>query len=109
MEVDYDTWRNNIEFYLNDATFSDVQIVREIVECLLPPAANIVKHLGPQTDPRTYLRLLDSAYAAVEDGDELFAKFLNTNQNAGEKASDYLQRLQSALRNVIRRGGIANC
>ncbi|XP_067239007.1 paraneoplastic antigen Ma1-like [Chanodichthys erythropterus] len=107
MEVDYDTWRNNIEFYLNDVTFSDVQIVRKIVECLLPPAANIIKNLGPQTDPRTYLSLLDSAYASVEDGDKLFAKFLNTNQNAGEKASAYLQRLQSALSNVIRRGGMA--
>ena len=35
-----------------------------------------------------YVKLLDSAYGVVEDGDEIFARFLNTNQNAGEKSSD---------------------
>lgn len=106
MEVDYETWRSHIDFYLKDPTFSDLQVVRKIVESLLSPAASIVKHLGPQASSRSYLSLLDSAYAAVGDGDELFAKFLHTNQNAGEKPSAYLQRLQVALSAVVRRGGL---
>lgn len=105
-EVDYDTWRSNTEFYLNDPAVSDSQVVRKMRESLLPPAANIVKDLGPYHKPADYLSLLDSAYGAVEDGDELFAKFLNTNQNAGEKSSAYLQRLQTALVTVVSRGGI---
>lgn len=53
-----------------------------------------------------YFTLLDSAYATVEDGDKLFARFLNTNQNVDEKSADYLQRLHTALSSVITRGGI---
>lgn len=107
LESDYDTWRSNVDFYLADPSMSDKLSVRRIVESLLPPAANIVKHLGPNSSPHEYLSLLDSAYGIVEDGDELFAKFLHTNQNIGEKPSIYLQRLRAALSKVIKRGGIA--
>ena len=106
-EVDYDTWRNSVEFCFNDPSVPDSQVVRKIVERLSPPAANIIKSLGPQASPKEYLTLLDSAYATVEDGDELFARFLNNNQNAGEKASDYLQQLHTALNYVVAKGGIS--
>ena len=56
---------------------------------------------------KDYLSLLDSAYDIVDDGDELFAKLLSTNQNSGEKPSSYLQRLQADLSKVIKRGGIS--
>lgn len=32
-----------------------------------------MKSLGPHSDPQAYRDLLDSAYATVVDGDELFA------------------------------------
>lgn len=92
LEVDYDTWCNNAEFYITS---------------LLPPAANIVKHLGPQSRLSDYLSVLDSAYSTVDYGDELFAAFLNTNQIAGEKPSAYLHRLQATLSKVVKRNGIA--
>lgn len=44
----------------------------------------------------------------VEDGDELFAKFLNTLQDAGEKLSQYLQALQVMLTSAIKRGGVSS-
>lgn len=106
-ESDYDTWRSNVEFHLTDASMSDKHTVRRIVESLLPPAAHIVKHLGSNSTPHDYLRLLDSAYGTVDDGDELFAKFLHINQDFPEKPSAYLQRLQTALSKVVNRGGIA--
>ena len=107
-EIDYEAWRNSVEFCLNDPTISETQTVRKMVESLSPPASNIVKSLGPKATSNAYLTLLDSAYSTVEDGDELFARFLNTNQNVGEKASDYLQRLHTALSLVIKRKGIAS-
>ncbi|KAK2848150.1 hypothetical protein Q7C36_009832 [Tachysurus vachellii] len=91
MESDYDTWLSNVEFHLTDATLSARHIVRKIVESLSPPATNVVKNLGPNATPRDYIT---------------FAKFLNTNQNTGEKPSSYLQRLQIVLNKVISRGGI---
>lgn len=102
-EIDYDTWRCSLEFYMTDASLSDGILVRKIVDSLLPPAANVVKPLGLKATPKAYLDLLDSAYATVEDGDELFVKFLNTNQNSGEKPSSYLQRLQIALNTVLKK------
>lgn len=106
MEVDYDTWRSHVEFYLADSAVPERQIVRKIIESLLPPAANIVKHLGPLSSPKDFLSLLDSAYGTVDDADEMFAKFMSTNQNAGEKPSAYLHRLQATLNKVVKGGTI---
>lgn len=75
LESDYDTWRNNVDFYLADPSMSDKLMVRRIVESLLPPAANVVKHLGPNSSPQDYLSLLDSAYGIVDDGDKLLLSF----------------------------------
>lgn len=95
-----------MEFFFSDPNVSNQQKVRKIIESLAPPAANIVKHLGLNSTPHDYLNLLDSAFDTVDDGDELFAEFLNTNQNPEKKASEYLQRLQIALIKVVKRGGV---
>ena len=101
-EVDYDTWRSSVDCHLADPTISSAQLVRRIVDSLLPPAATVVKSLGPHAKPSAFLALLDSAYALVEDGDELFAQFLSINQNSGEKPSNYLQRLQTFLNRIVK-------
>ncbi|XP_056114876.1 zinc finger CCHC domain-containing protein 18-like [Rhinichthys klamathensis goyatoka] len=105
-EVDYDTWRNSVELILQDPSLSDIHRSRRILDSLLPPASEIVKQLGPKALPVAYLDILDSAFDTVEDGDDLFAKSLNTLQNAGEKPSLYLQRLHTNLLKVMKRGGI---
>lgn len=105
-EADYDTWRSNVDLFLTDSSVSDLNRSRKIVESLLPPAADIVKHLGPQALPSAYIELLDSAYGTVADGDECFAKFLGTLQNSGEKPSEYLHRLQVVLNTAVKRGGV---
>lgn len=114
MEIDYDTWQSNIEFYLADPSVPKRQVVRKIIESLLPPAAYVVKHLGPLYNPEDFLTLLDSAYGSVNDVVELFAKFLSTNQNTDENPSAYLQHLQITLSKVVKGGCIpatdfANC
>lgn len=106
-EADFDTWRNSVELILQDTSLSDLQRSRKVLDSLVSPAADVVKHLGPQALPTTYLELLDSAFGTVEDGDELFAKFLNTLQDAGEKPSHYLHRLQTVLAKALKRGGVS--
>lgn len=54
----------------------------------------MVKGLGREALPTNYLQVLDSAFSTVQDGEELFAQFLNTLQDPGERPSAYLQRLQ---------------
>ncbi|XP_055079100.1 zinc finger CCHC domain-containing protein 18-like [Periophthalmus magnuspinnatus] len=105
-ESDYDTWRSGVDLLLKDSSVSDLQRSRKIFESLLPPAADTVKHLRADTPPVTYLQILDSAYGTVQDGDELHAKFMDTFQDAGEKPSTYLQRLQVALHLTVKRGGV---
>ncbi len=99
-EADFDTWCLHV-----DSLPIDIQR-KKILESLLPPASDVVKHLGSTAPPRDYVKLLVSAYGLVEDGDEIFARFLNTNQDPGEKASDYLQRLQALLSTAVRRNGV---
>ncbi|KAJ8016141.1 hypothetical protein DPEC_G00004110 [Dallia pectoralis] len=105
-EVDYETWRSNVELLLKDTTQSDLYKSRKLLESLLSPAIDIVKHLTPESPLNAYLEILDSAFSTVEDGDDLFAKYLNTMQDNGEKPSAYLQRLQVMLNTTLRRGGV---
>ncbi|XP_041844922.1 zinc finger CCHC domain-containing protein 12 [Melanotaenia boesemani] len=105
-EADYDTWRASVEVLIKDPSVSDLHCAHRILDSLLPPASEMIKHLGPHASPSTYLKLLDSAYGAVEDGDELYARFMNTLQNEGEKPSAFLQRLYTALSTTMRRGGV---
>ncbi|KAJ7991581.1 hypothetical protein DPEC_G00285350 [Dallia pectoralis] len=80
---------------------------KENIESLLSPAADIVKPLGTNATPQAYLTQLESAFGVVEDGEELFATFLGSNQNSGEKPSVYLSRLQTLLTKAVTRGGVS--
>ncbi|XP_026088519.1 zinc finger CCHC domain-containing protein 12-like [Carassius auratus] len=106
-EPDYDTWRASVDFLLDDPSISDLSRTRKILDSLLPPATDVVKHIGPQASPAVYLDLLESVYGSVEDGDELLARFMTLLQNQGEKPSSYLHRLQVMLSATVRRGGIS--
>lgn len=105
-EVDYDTWRSGVDHILMDSAISELQRSRRILDSLLPPAADIVKHLSPDLPAEVYIQHLDSAYGTVQDGEELYVKFMDTLQDSGEKPSAYLQRLQVALSLAVRRGGV---
>lgn len=105
--MDYDTWRSSIELVLRDPSVSDLQCTRILRDSLLSPACDLVKHLNYDTLPEVYLQQLDSVYGTVQDGEELYAKFMDTFQNHGEKPSEYLQRLQVALQHAVRRGGVS--
>lgn len=106
-EADYETGRSHVELLLADVNLPPVNITRKIIESLLSPTVDFVKGLRPDTQPSMYLQILDSAYSTVQDGEELFAQFLNTLQDPGEKPSSYLQRLLFTLNTVVKRGGIA--
>lgn len=104
-EVDYDAWRTQVDLLLADPSLNDAYKVRRILESLLSPAVNVVKPLGISSPPGAYITQLDSAFGVVEDGEDLFAAFLSSNQNSGEKPSAYLSRLHSLITRAISRGG----
>lgn len=75
-EVDHETWRNTIECHLADPTAASRQVVRKIIDGLMPTVATVVKSLSLYASPKAFLDVLDSACATVEDGDELFSQFM---------------------------------
>ncbi len=106
-EPDFDTWCATVDFLLNDQSLSDLHKTGKILDSLLPPASDVVKHIGPYALPLECLKLLESVYGSVEDGDELFAKFIGALQNQGEKQYTYLHHLHVMLSTAIRRGAVA--
>lgn len=106
-EPDFDTWRASVDHLSNDPSLPESYKTRKILDSLLPPASDIIKHVNPNAPSSECLRLLESVYGSVEDGDELLAKFISTLQNPGEKSSAYLHRLHVILSAAIRRSGVA--
>ncbi|KAL1270861.1 hypothetical protein QQF64_029877 [Cirrhinus molitorella] len=53
-EPDFETWRANVEFLLDDPSISDLSRTRRILDSLLPPASDIIKHVSPQSSPLVY-------------------------------------------------------
>lgn len=105
-EPDFDTWRASVDYLLNDPSLPESHKTRRILDSLLPPASDIIKHVNPIAPSSECLKLLESVYGSVEDGDELLAKFISTLQNPGEKSSAYLHRLHVILSATIRREGV---
>nr|XP_054600512.1 zinc finger CCHC domain-containing protein 12-like [Nothobranchius furzeri] len=105
-EADYETWRSHVNLMIDDSSLSQLDKTRKILESLLSPASDVIRPLGPEATPADYIELLDSAFGAVEDGEELLVRFMNTLQDHGEKPSTYLHRLQVALSLAVRRGGL---
>ncbi|KAK2841795.1 hypothetical protein Q5P01_011995 [Channa striata] len=82
--------------------------LRMLLDGLLTPDLNVALAIGPLAPPSAYLNELDEAYGNVTGGEELYIQFLETHQNSGERASDYLrvakQEADSQLLKQILRG-----
>ncbi len=59
-------WHNSVELMLKYPSFSDLTRSRNILDSLLPLAADIVRTLGPHATHRTYLDCLDSAFGTLK-------------------------------------------
>lgn len=105
-EVDYSVWRLRTKQVLNDSSVSEVQQRRTLLDSLLAPALTVALSIGAQAPPSAYLQELDKAYGNVTGGEELYIQFLETHQNSGERASDYLRRLQTLLQEVVESNGV---
>ena len=106
-EVDYKVWRLRAKQVINDSSLSEAQQRRMLLDSLHTPALNVAFSIGAQAPPSDYLHELDKAYGNVTGGEELYIQFLETHQDSGEKASDYLRRLQTLLQEVVENKGVA--
>lgn len=105
-EVDYKLWRLRVKQLLNDSSIPEGQQRRIVLDSLLLPALTVALRIGPNKTPALYVQELDNAYSSLTNGEELYIQFIETHQNSGEEASNYLRRLQSLLHEVTERNGV---
>lgn len=94
-------WRLPAKQVVNNSSISQVQQRCTLLDSLLVPALTVALSIGAQAPPSAYLQELFKAYGNVTGGEELYIQFLETHQNSGERASDYLHRLQTLLQEVV--------
>ncbi len=59
-ETDFDTWRASVYYLLNDPSLPESHKMRKILDSLLPPASDIIKHVNPTAPSSKCLKLLES-------------------------------------------------
>ncbi|XP_069832264.1 paraneoplastic antigen Ma2 homolog [Dendropsophus ebraccatus] len=108
-EEGYETWRNVALQYLEEWQCSDALKRQRIVESLKGPAMEIVQAAWrgkPQVTSQDYMTALEDAFGSPEDATDLLYKLRITYQEAGEKMSDYLYRLDKLIYRVVSKGGL---
>ncbi len=108
-EDSFDVWSKQARALAKETNVPDTEKKRRIREALRPPALDIIEDLRretPSASAADYLRALETAFGDILTGEELYHTFLNLDQVAGERPSEYLTRLQAHLRQVVQKGGI---
>ena len=90
---------------MDDTSLSDSSKKKILLQSLLRPALDTVRSLGDETAVQCF-EYLNNIYGEVVDGQELYVKFLCTNQEEGEMPSDYIQRLYLLAMDTIEQKGM---
>lgn len=72
-EPNFDTCRASADNLLNDPSLPETHKMQKSLDSLLPPASDINKHVNPNSPASEFLRLLQSFYGLLADGDKLLA------------------------------------
>ncbi|XP_033100116.1 paraneoplastic antigen-like protein 5 [Anneissia japonica] len=106
----WETWIEQAESQLDEwGDMSDSERKQKIREALRSPAAEVICDLrqdNPNATSEEYLAALELSFGCTQTGDELLMKFHNLKQKEQESPSDFIRRLQTSLRQVVRKGGI---
>ncbi|XP_033110436.1 paraneoplastic antigen Ma3-like [Anneissia japonica] len=106
----WETWIEQAESQLDEwGDMSDSERKQKIREALRYPAAEVICDLrqdNPNATSQEYLAALELSFGCTQTGDELLMKFHNLKQKEQESPSDFIRRLQTSLRQVVRKGGI---
>ena len=107
-EEQFNHWLEQAYLMVEESEGS-AQDKRRIMESLKGPALEVIKAVrlsDPDISPDKCLEALENAFGLAESGDYLYFAFRMQQQQAGEKLSDLLRRLERCLSKVIQRGGL---
>ncbi|KAJ8018845.1 Paraneoplastic antigen Ma1-like [Holothuria leucospilota] len=103
-EENWETWIEQAEAQVEEWNNIPYQEIRKrIRKSLRSPALEIIADLRQEKkDAKSidYLIALEMAFGSTDSNDELLMKFYSLHQREGEKASEYLLRLQQLLRKI---------
>ncbi|KAJ8033616.1 Paraneoplastic antigen Ma1 [Holothuria leucospilota] len=107
-EDEWETWIDQVEAQVKEwDEVPDKEIRRRIRESLRSPALDIIGDLkkeDPAAPSSRYLAALEMAFGSTDSGEELLMRFYSSEQKEGEKASEFVARLQQLLRKIVRKG-----
>nr|XP_023659188.1 uncharacterized protein LOC111839473 [Paramormyrops kingsleyae] len=109
-EDSFEQWKEQALLFIEESDCSEREKRRRLVESLRGPAFEIVKAARTakaDITPAECVASLDDAFGSAESGEDLYFAFRLLQQQADEKLSGFLRRLEQSLLRVVERGGVA--
>ncbi|KAG6924265.1 paraneoplastic Ma antigen 1 [Chelydra serpentina] len=88
---------------------SDAEKRRCLVESLRGPALDVIRTLkltNPGVSVTDCLEAFKHTFRSIEGSEDSYCKFLNSQQQRGEKVSAYIQWLERLLQGAVKRGAV---
>lgn len=109
-ELPFLSWVQHAKQLVEGPDLKEEERRARLAEGLAPPALTIyrkaVQALGPSATADGLLDQLSQAYGLACEGEDLYSYFRDTFQEAGERPSTYLARLEEALDQAVQFGGV---
>lgn len=109
-EENMDNWIDQARLMITECDCTEKEKRRRIMESLKGPAMEIVRAVrfsNPEAGALEYVEALESSFGSSESGEDLYFKFRLMRQNAGEALSEFLRRIDKALKKVVERNGLS--
>uniref|UniRef100_A0A452GWQ9 CCHC-type domain-containing protein n=1 Tax=Gopherus agassizii TaxID=38772 RepID=A0A452GWQ9_9SAUR len=108
-EEEFELWSEHTTEMLREWAVPDVEKRRCLIESLSGPALDVIRTLkltDPEVSVKDCLEALDNTFGSVEGPEDSYCKFINSQQQRGEKISAYIQRLERLLQRAVMRGAV---
>jgi hypothetical protein len=100
-EVNWDTFRFEVESVLFDNIFEESQILLGIRRSLKGSAADKLRHLGTGASLQHVLDKLESAYGTIETTESIMRNFYTCSQKDNESIEQYASRLEDIFNKAV--------
>ena len=93
-EVQYTTWRYEVECLINSGSCSEEDILGAIRRSCKGNAGDKLRHIGTTPTLKDILKKFASEYGSVETGESILRKFYACSQDNNESISSYAARVE---------------
>uniref|UniRef100_A0A803J9Y4 Paraneoplastic antigen Ma-like C-terminal domain-containing protein n=1 Tax=Xenopus tropicalis TaxID=8364 RepID=A0A803J9Y4_XENTR len=108
-EEDFESWMDQASQAVEEWDIPETQKKQRIAESLKGLAADTIRNLKMSKfdcTAKDYLEVLHDVFGRTEKASDLLYQFEHTYQEVGEKLSDYINRLDKILHQIILKKGV---